>query len=415
MCGCESRTALPRRVWVNVGYVSRGYLDVKARYHIKLSGGRQESGMDSLSSYLSVWRTVAVSGHEYIEAVVLPEHREPSHELEQALADWPGAFYWADGADEGRLVLIRHTGSAKRERWLLHGVLFALSFLTVWMSGTLLAGLIAVPHVPLFSDPAVAGRALLDWVRQLGPGVGLAFALTLMGILLAHELGHYITARRYQIDASPPYFLPAPPWYFFIGTFGAFIRLRSPVIDRRQLIDVGAAGPWAGFAVAVIAFALGMSWSEVIADTGATQQVIMFGDYRFFLGDSLMTEWLRQLIVGDVAVRLHPLAQAGWVGILVTALNLMPFGQFDGGHVVYALVRDLQRMVGLFMLLLLVVLGFDFWFWWLWGAFILIVSGGRIGHPSVLEHQRPLPRNRRLLGIATMVLFAVTFMKMPFA
>jgi membrane-associated protease RseP (regulator of RpoE activity) len=109
------------------------------------------------------------------------------------------------------------------------------------------------------------------------------------------------------------------------------------------------------------------------------------------------------------------LAQAGWVGILVTALNLMPFGQFDGGHVVYALVRDLQRLVGVFMLMLLVFLGFDFWFWWAWGAFILIVSGGRIGHPSVLEYERPLPRNRRVLGVATIALLAVTFIRVPFA
>jgi len=355
-----------------------------------------------------------MSGREYIEAGVLPEHVGPSPELQQALDEWHGAYYWADGADQDRLVLIRNTNPAQRERWWLHLSLFAVSFLTVWMSGTLLAGLITVPNVPLFRDPIVAGNALVDWVKQLGPGVGLGFAITLMGILLAHELGHYVTARRYRIDASPPYFLPAPPWYFFIGTFGAFIRLRSPVIDRRQLMDVGSAGPWVGFFVAVAAFILGLRESDVIADVGATQQVIMFGDFRFYLGDSLITAWLRTLIVGDGTVLLHPVAQAGWVGILVTALNLMPFGQFDGGHVVYALVRDLQRFVGVFMLLLLIVLGFDFWFWWVWGAFILIVSGGRIGHPSVLEYHRPLPRSRRLLGLASMALLAVTFIPVPF-
>jgi len=370
--------------------------------------------MESLNQFLSVWRTVALSGREYIDAVVLPEHDGPTPELQQALDEWPGAYYWADGSDAGHLILIRSTVPAQKERWWLHVTLFALSFLTVWMSGTLLAGLIAVPHVPLFRDPIVAGQALVEWVTQLGPGVGLGFAVTLMGILLAHELGHYTAARTYRIDASPPYFLPAPPWYFFIGTFGAFIRLRSPVIDRRQLMDVGAAGPWAGFVVAVIAFVFGLGASEVIADLGPTQQVIMFGDFRFYLGDSIITAWLRKLVVGEGTVLLHPLAQAGWVGILVTALNLMPFGQFDGGHVAYALVRDLQRFVGVFMLMLLVVLGFDFWFWWVWGAFILVVSGGRVGHPSVIEYHRPLPRNRRILGVATIALFAVTFIAVPF-
>ena len=371
--------------------------------------------MDSLSRFLNVWRSVTVSEREFIEAVVAPDHLGPSPELKQALSEWPGTFYWATGADEGRLVLIRNTGPGQTERWWLHVLLFAASFLTVWMSGTLLAGIGAVPQVPLLTDPLTAGRVLLEWVKQLGPGMGLVFATTLMGILLAHELGHYFAARRYKINTSPPYFLPAPPWYFFIGTFGAFIRLRSPVTDRRQLMDVGAAGPWIGFLVAVSAFAVGLGLSEMIPEAGATQQVIRFGELRFYLGDSLITEWLRRLIVGDGTVLLHPLAQAGWVGILVTALNLMPFGQFDGGHVVYALVGNLQRLVGLSMLALLIYLGFDFWFWWVWAAFILVVSGGRIGHPTVLDHHRPLPRGRRILGLATILLLALTFIQVPFA
>jgi len=370
--------------------------------------------MENLTTFLSVWRTITMADREYVEAVVLPEHSEPSPELRQALKEWPGAHYWADGADSARLVLIKKTKPAQRERWLLHLGLFALSFLTVWMSGTLLAGLVSVPQVPLLRDPLTAFRVLSDWVQQLGPGVALVFAITLMGILLAHELGHYIAAIRYKINTSLPYFLPAPPWYFFIGTFGAFMRLRSPVIDRRQLLDVGAAGPWFGFVVAIAAFAAGLSMSEVIPETGATQQVILFGDFRFYLGDAMITAWLREMIVGEGTVMLHPLAQAGWVGILVTALNLMPFGQFDGGHVVYALVGNLQGLVGAVMLVLLVYLGFDFWFWWAWAGFILVVSGGRISHPPVMEHKRPLPRNRRPLGLATIVLFAVTFMRVPF-
>ena len=370
--------------------------------------------MEPYGRFLSVWRTVAVRDREIIDGVVHPEHLGPSAELRQALREWRGSHYWADGDGEGRLVLIRCTAAPQKERWWLHATLFLISFLTVWMGGTVLAGADVVSHIPLVRDPALATLALADWVMQLKPGAGLDFAIALMGILLAHELGHYIVARRYTINASPPYFLPAPPWINVIGTFGAFIRLRSPVVDRRQLMDIGAAGPWAGFVVALAALVVGLRHSEVVADAGVTQQFFAFGEVRFYLGDSLVTSWVRRLVLGDGTVLMHPLAQAGWFGILVTMLNLLPLGQLDGGHVVYALVREHQRLVGLFMWVVLIVLGVDFWGWWVWAGFILLLGGGHIGHPSVLDRHRPLPRSRRPLGLATVALLLVTFSPVPF-
>ncbi len=360
------------------------------------------------SDFLSVWRTVVARDREIIDGTVRPEHRGPSSEFAAALKAWPGTHYWAPDDGAGRIVLIRSL-TLQKERWWLHITLFLFSFATVWMGGALLSG--ADIRVTL---PLIASETLADWVRQLSGGIGLDFAVALMGILLAHEMGHFAAAKRYGINASPPYFLPAPPWINFIGTFGAFIRLRSPIVDRRQLMDVGAAGPWAGFAVAIAALTVGMSQSQVIADSGPSALVVMFGDARVYLGDSLVTSWARNWLVGEGTVALSPLAQAGWFGVLVTMLNLVPVGQLDGGHVLYALVRDRQKMIGATTWIALLVLGRSFWGWWLWAGFTLLLGGGRIGHPTVLDNVRRLPRGRVVLGVATMLLLLVTFTPIPF-
>lgn len=364
--------------------------------------------MIQLSRFLTVWRTVVVRDREIIDATVRPEHHGPSEPLEAALKDWPGTYYWARGDGAGRLVLIRSL-APQRERWWLHLLLFLMSFFTVWMGGALLAG--AEVRVTI---PFIATEVLRDWIVQLRSGMGLDFAVALMGILLVHELGHYALARRYTINASPPFFLPAPPWINFIGTFGAFIRLRSPVVDRRQLMDVGAAGPWAGFIVALVALTIGMAQSELIADAGRSELVVMLGDARIYLGDSLITRWTRLWLLGEGTVVLSPLAQAGWFGVLITMLNLMPLGQLDGGHVLYALLRDKQRLFGLFAWVALLVLGTEFWGWWFWAGFTLLLGGGRVAHPTVLDRYRSLPRSRSILGWATVLLLLLTFTPRPF-
>ncbi|MFQ5704545.1 MAG: site-2 protease family protein [Gemmatimonadales bacterium] len=368
--------------------------------------------MIPLGGMLSVWRTMVVRDREIVDGLVAPEFRGPSPELRRALEEWPGSHYWADGDGESRIVLIRSLSPPRRERWWLHIGLFSISFLTVWMGGALLSGVHVVLPIPILRDFPFASRALIDWVAQLRAGAGLDFAIALMAILLAHEMGHYILARRYSINVSPPYFLPAPPWMNFIGTFGAFIRLRSPVVDRQQLMDVGAAGPWAGFLVALIAMMIGLANSELLPG-GAGDQIVIFGQLQIHLGDSLITHAARRLMVGDGTVLLHPLAQAGWFGVLVTMLNLLPLGQLDGGHVLYALVGSRQRLFGLFVWVSLLVLGAQFPGWWLWAAFTLLLGGGRIGHPTVLDRHRPLPRRRRPIGWATVVLFVVTFTPVP--
>lgn len=374
------------------------------------------------SRFFLYWRTTVVRDREIVDAVVRPEHRGPSAALRAALVRWGGRYYRADGDGDGRWVLVRALGRPRRERWWLHATLFLVTFATVWMGGSLLYGAVGAMPVPLGADVSMSAMMLDRWLAEVAArGVGFDFAMALMAILLAHETGHYLAAKRYGIDVSPPYFLPAPPQLNFIGTFGAFIRLRSPIVDRRQLLDVGAAGPWVGFGVALIALAAGLARSTIVPQDGASEQLILIANHRLYLGDSPMLWAARRLLVGEGTVVLHPLAFAGWIGMFITMLNLMPLGQLDGGHVLYALVGKWQARLGFVVWAGLVALGFwaareAVWqgvIWWVWAGVLLILGRGRFGHPAVLDRVRPLPPSRHPLGWVTALLFVATFTPVP--
>ncbi len=361
---------------------------------------------------LSYWRSVTIRNREIVEAVVRPEHRGPSPALQEALAKWPGVHYWATGADAGRLVLIRPTAAAGAERWGLHVALFMGTFITMQLGGALLLGG-AVGTLPSFRGGwGDVGANVLAWGQA--SVAGIPFAMAMMAILLSHEMGHYLAAKRYLIDASPPYFLPAPIELNFIGTFGAFIRLRSPVSDRRQLMDVGAAGPWVGFGVALIMLVTGFHQS-VLAEPGrfAAPMVVLLPGRELQAFDSLITWAARELLAGNGTLIMSPIAVAGWLGMLVTALNLLPVGQLDGGHILYALLGRRQRYAAVVAWFALLVLGGWYWPWVLWAALILLLGGGRLAHPKVMEWRRPLPASRIPLGWASVLLFAVTFAPIP--
>jgi Zn-dependent protease len=364
----------------------------------------------TLANYLTFWRTTTVRDREMIEAVVHPDHIGPSEELEQALDHWPGVHYWATRKDENRLVLLRALEPAPKERWWLHILLFLGTFFMVWKGGALLLGESSATIPSLAGGASQAVRELIAWLPSTG---GLSFATALMAILLTHEMGHYFAAKRYGINTSPPFFIPAPVEVNFIGTFGAFIRLRSPVVDRRQLLDVGAAGPWAGVIVALLMLVVGLDKSFLVR-MGEPGMVVEMGR-SLRLGDSLLTLWLRNLILGEGRVILDPLAVAGWVGLLVTTFNLLPLGQLDGGHILYALLGDRQRHLGILAWTGLVVLGWwvHYWPWLLLAGLILVLGGGRLAHPPVLERERPLPPSRWPLAWASIVLFVVTFAPVP--
>ena len=235
---------------------------------------------------------------------------------------------------------------------------------------------------------------------------GAPFAVTLLTILGVHELGHYFTARRYGAAVSLPYFIPAP---MLFGTFGAIIRMRSPARDRNALFDIAVAGPLAGLLVALPALVVGLGWSQIVTAPAA-------GGFGGF-GYSLLTRLFVYLRFGELAdgvsVVTHPMADAAWVGCFVTALNLIPIGQLDGGRIAYALSSRRHRLLGIaawvVMLAMGAVTGAANWF--VWAALLFFLVGFDHGPP--LDDLTPLTPARRLLGVASLALVVVLLPPIP--
>jgi len=232
---------------------------------------------------------------------------------------------------------------------------------------------------------------------------GLPFSLTLLTILLAHELGHYLACVYYGVDASLPFFLPSPT---LIGTFGAFIRIRSPIFYRTHLFDIGIAGPLAGFVFLLPAMAAGLAYSKVIPGLGAES------DLQF--GVPLLQRFLELVLfpgVPSADIYPHPVARAAWVGALATALNLLPIGQLDGGHILYAFTSRYHKLLSrIFTCALVVLFGLTFYFGWLVWAVILYFFAMR--HPPIHDPST-LAGGRRLLGLLAAVVFVLSFTVIP--
>ena len=239
---------------------------------------------------------------------------------------------------------------------------------------------------------------------------GAWYSFTILAILGIHELGHYYACRYYRVDASPPYFLPVP--LVPTGTFGAFIRIRQRIPTKAMLFDIGAAGPIAGFLVAVPALFAGVALSRVTplpaADTGGFVT----------LGDPLLFRAAAWLVWGALpdghAINLHPMGFAAWFGLLMTALNLFPIGQLDGGHISYAALG--RRSTGVTVGGVAVVVGLTFFSlsWLLWAVLMvtmLLVFGPR--HPRPLDDDVPLDRRRRWVALATAAIFVLCFTPAP--
>lgn len=237
---------------------------------------------------------------------------------------------------------------------------------------------------------------------------GFPFAFSLMGILLSHELGHYLVAKKNGINVTLPYFIPAPPIPFFIGTFGAFIKMRSPARDRKMLLDIGAAGPLTGVVVSIPFLIYGFLHSQV---------KIVQGQIGINLGSSLLLWLINRFISGPIPegydILIHPVGFAGWIGLFVTSLNLIPVGQLDGGHVAYALLGERQNKISKFVFLALLGLGFLGWPGWFFWGFLLWMMGFR--HPSPIEGGSILDRKRKIIGWVTIAVFLLTFIPVPFS
>jgi membrane-associated protease RseP (regulator of RpoE activity) len=285
------------------------------------------------------------------------------------------------------------------QRWGRSLVLFLVTVVSVFLAGAL--------------EPSVAGGNvfILLNVRE-----GLALAGGLLSILLAHEMGHYLACRYYGVDATLPQFIPSPWLPMFglafwrplslIGTFGAFIRIRGPIPNRRALFDIGVAGPLAGFLVCLPVLWFGIK-AAVVEPVARQGEAIVFGEPLAF-------QWAERLVHGtlpaDQTLAITQLGLAAWFGLFVTALNLMPIGQLDGGHVTYALLRGRSRLIsrlGSWACVALLVFSPS---WILW-AILVRILGRR--HPPTLDDEAPVGRGRVVLGIVTLLVFLVCFVPNP--
>ena len=287
--------------------------------------------------------------------------------------------------------------TAERSRPGLALTLFLATVLSTLAAGSMVSG--SFPWLTF--DPAAEPGRLLD---------GLPFALTLLAILGTHEFGHYFTARAYGAAVSLPYFIPAPPPLFIFGTLGAVIRMSSPPRDRNSLLDIAAAGPIAGLLVALPALWLGLSWSRVGA--------IPAGGVMTF-GDSLLMRFMTYLTFGRIPegmdVFVHPVALAGWVGLFVTALNLFPVGQLDGGRIAYALFGPQHRRVSVGTFVALVALGVVSGSpnWFVFAGIVALLVG--FHHAPPLDDITPLSPGRYAVGVACLVLLVLLVPPVPFS
>jgi Zn-dependent protease len=302
-----------------------------------------------------------------------------------------------------------YVSKAKRRYWL-HILLLLVTFFTTLVVGARLQWNFLQGLPPFSLDDnifpvrwALEGRHLL---------LGLPFSLTLMLILLAHEMGHYLYCMKYRVSATLPFFIPFPT---LIGTLGAFIRIRSPLRSRSILFDIGIAGPIAGFAVAlpVLIFSLGLSR---VAPFGVATPHIQLGYPLVFhlVRKLLITTGQTQAIAAVPMSRiyLHPVAIAAWVGMFATSLNLLPGGQLDGGHIIFAISPRAHKKISRTTILALIPMALFFWIGWLLWAVLLRLSGMR--HPAITEWPE-ITTGRRWLAIVALLILVVTLTPAPFA
>jgi len=234
---------------------------------------------------------------------------------------------------------------------------------------------------------------------------GYPFSVSIITILLGHEMGHYFASKAHRTKATLPYFIPAPS---IIGTFGAFIKMKSPILTRKALIDIGATGPLIGFVLSLIACVAGLNMSKIVS--------LKSEESVFILGDSILFSLLVKFILGSIPseqdVLLHPVAFAGWIGLFVTSMNLLPAGQLDGGHIAYALFGRKHFYISRAVVFGIAVLGVFYWYGWLvWAALLLFLG---IDHPPILIWERKLPWSRKAVGGASFIIFLLTFTPVPF-
>jgi membrane-associated protease RseP (regulator of RpoE activity) len=285
-----------------------------------------------------------------------------------------------------------------RDRVWVHAGLFLATLAT--------ATLVGAEHWASYVSDFSQRRILFSWWLLVQ---GLWYSLTILGILGAHEFGHYFACRYYGVNASLPYFIPVPP-PLLTGTLGAFIRIRQPIRTKRVLFDIGVAGPLAGFVVALPALVAGIAMSHVVP---------LPKDFTGLeLGEPLLFRIVTTAIWGHVAdgysLNLHPVGFAAWFGLLATALNLFPIGQLDGGHISYTVFGRHSTRITMTAIAIAVVLTFVSLSWLVWTVMMvamLYFFGPQ--HPPVLDEEVPLDRARLILAGIALVVFVLSFTPAP--
>jgi len=307
--------------------------------------------------------------------------------------------------------------------WRLHGGLFLLTVVTTVFAGTMLAApelppnhelSLASPLDYLLYVPLSYLYSVIDLLRYavFHPKLiveGATFSASLLAILFSHEMGHYLACRYYKVNATPPYFIPAPP-LFLAGTFGAFIKIRSAIPSRRALFDIGLAGPLAGFVVAVPVAVIGVLTAGTPLDHG--------GNWIYF-NDPLLIRLISKLagIPLDPNTPTNPYYMAAWIGLLVTSLNLMPVGQLDGGHGTFSLFGGrAHKIIGRVAFVIMAALAF-LGFWWhgspsgfLYAVLLAVMMKVPHPQPAVME---PLGVKRIVIAVLTLIVFALCFLPFP--
>ena len=287
---------------------------------------------------------------------------------------------------------------------LLAGVLFFLTLCTCLVAGTQFA--VAYAHNEAVSIDELLRAFTLFYKNPAGLLVGLPFAATLLGILLAHELGHFFACRYHRLHASYPFFIPFPN---LAGTFGAFILIRSPMRTNRALFDVGASGPIVGFVFAIPALVYGVLHARVVPGLANPAHA------ELIYGTPLLLHLLESLFhprISPDALLLPPIGRAAWVALFVTSLNLVPAAQLDGGHILRSLNVRAHRVLSLALPVGLIALGLlHFWEgWYIWGVLLLLMRFLRI--PPVYD-PAPLDAKRRMVALLALIVFVLCFMPSP--
>lgn len=337
--------------------------------------------LSRVSRYMAI---AAIQGNRIVGRIYEPV-AENLQELKRVFQEHGAVAYFTRSGD-GHIITYGYPSPRQPVHIWVNILLLAATVLTTLFVGTFHAG-----KNP-FQNPA-------DLIS------GLPFSLGLILILGSHELAHYLTARRFGVDATPPYFLPVP--HPMTGTMGAFIKIRSPVPSRSALVRVGVAGPLAGFLVAIPVSVIGLALSQV--------RPVPPEASLLRLGSPLIFELIGKVLHGTPSpgmdIVLHPLAFAGWLGMFVTALNLLPVGQLDGGHVAYAILGRRYRMFNYFVVAGLLLMGF-FWLGWPFWAFLATALGLR--HPPPLDDITGLSRADVILAVLALLVMVLSFTPAPF-